>query len=242
MTTRWSPGTSAAIAAERKRIAESYRHMPLALTPEIYAPWQAAEMLAREERKRVAAMQLQRAHAFPAAHSRCLEVGCGSQGWLGELVTWGVSQRALHGIDLSAESVETARRCLPAADLRIGDATALPWSDAVFHLVIASTVFSSVLDTRVRAALAAEIRRVLRPGGAFVCYDLAVNNPRNRQVRRVTRRELRELFPDLDGTITAVTLAPPLARRIAPHSWTVATLLQALRPLRTHLLAVLIKR
>jgi hypothetical protein len=45
----------------------------------------------------------------------------------------------------------------------------------------------------------------------------------------------------LQGKIRPVTLAPPLARLLAPNSWTLATFLEAIPLLRTHLMAVLIK-
>ncbi len=90
--------------------------------------------------------------------------------------------------------------------------------------------------------MAREITRVLTPGGALLWYDFAVNNPRNPNVRKVGREELRALFPELRGRIRSATLAPPLTRMVAPRSWVAATLLEALPPLHTHLLAVLVKK
>jgi hypothetical protein len=90
--------------------------------------------------------------------------------------------------------------------------------------------------------VAADITRVLAPGGALLWYDFAVNNPRNPNVRRVGRKELQGLFPELRGSIRSVTLAPPLVRLVAPKSWLLATALEAFPFLRTHLLAVLLKR
>lgn len=229
------------IGIERERMLAAYANLPLSVTPEVYAPWQPAELLAREERKRVAARLLSRGGSFPGTKDLCLEVGCGTQGWLGDLTTWGVPQRNLHGIELDSRRVDTAQKCLPLADIRVGDATSLPWDDGRFQIVIASTVFSSILDARVRLFLAKEIVRVLSGGGVLLWYDFAYNNPRNPHVRRVGRREVRALFPELSGQIQSVTLAPPLARAIAPWSWTLATVLQAMPWLRTHLLAVLEK-
>jgi hypothetical protein len=105
--------------------------------------------------------------------------------------------------------------------------------------LIASTLFTSILDPEVRRRVAGEIVRVLAPGGALLWYDFAVNNPANPNVRRVTRRELARLFPSLSGPIRSVTLLPILARAVAPRCWTIATLLEAIPFLRTHLVAVL---
>ncbi len=89
--------------------------------------------------------------------------------------------------------------------------------------------------------VADEITRVLAPGGALLWYDCSVNNPRNANIRKVGRKHLIQLFPKLSGKIKTVTLAPPLARFVAPRNWTLATLLGSLPLLRTHLLAVLVK-
>ena len=122
---------------------------------------------------------------------------------------WGVPETNLHGIELSSDRVARALQVLPRADLRLGDAVSLPWESDTFKLVIASTVFTSILNDAVRQLVAKEIVRVLAPRGALLWYDFAVNNPRNSQVRGVGRRELRELFPELRGAIKSVTLAPP---------------------------------
>lgn len=198
-------------------------------------------MLMREERRRIAARLLRRRGAFPGLETPCCEVGFGRLGWLGDLVAWGVGERRLHGVELDPERAARARAVLPLADLRVGDAGDLPWPEASFELVVASTVFSSILDGPSRKRIAAEIRRVLCPGGVVLLYDFRVDNPRNPAVRGVGRKIIRGLFPGWPGEIRSLTLAPPLARRIAPWSYSLAVFLAALPFLRTHLLALLEK-
>lgn len=229
------------IAGERQRVQAEYRRREKEVSGDLYAPWNPSAILEHTERKRMAAMMLRQAGAFPEADAHCLEVGYGSLGWLGDLITWGVRQGNLHGIELDPVRARRAQEILPMADLRVGDATSLPWDSNMFRLAVVSTVFTSILDPKVRRRLADEVTRVLAPGGALLWYDFAVNNPRNPRVRRVDRKELRRLFLQLRGEIKSVTLAPPLARFIAPKSWVLATLLTAIPILRTHLLAVLIK-
>jgi hypothetical protein len=118
----------------------------------------------------------------------------------------------------------------------------MPWADGVYRLVITSTVFTSIRDREVQGLLAREITRLIAPSGALLWYDFAYNNPRNRNVRGVSRRRLRALFPGLDGPIRSVTLAPPIARLVAPRSRALAQMLEAVPLLRTHLLAVLVKK
>jgi len=206
-----------------------------------YAPWQRDVSLAVADRRRLAAELLNRAGAFPREGDAVLEVGCGSLGWLGEFMTWGVCETDLHGIERDQERASLAMRRFPAADLRIGDAASMPWTDSTFRLVVVSTVFSSILDSMTRRRMASEIVRVLAPSGALLWYDFAYDNPRNREVKGISRGEVRSLFSTLQGPIHRVTLAPPLARVVAPLSWTLASLLQGIPLLCTHLLAVLLK-
>ena len=184
---------------------------------------------------------LRNAGVFPGGQTRCLEIGFGALGWLGDLVTWGVAEGRISGIDLNTARVNLMRAQLPNADLRAGDASELPWDDCHFQLVIASTVFSSILDLEMRSKVANEIERVLTPGGSLLWYDFRFFNPRNPDVRCVTKNELRRLFPRLEGRCRSVTLAPPLCRMVAPLSWILACMLGSLPFLRTHLLAVLLK-
>jgi ubiquinone/menaquinone biosynthesis C-methylase UbiE len=194
----------------------------------------------RAGRKRAAAALLRRAGAFPVEGDPCLEIGYGQIGWLSELIEWGVRAPDLAGIEINAERAAVARRRLPDADLRIGDATALPWDAAFFQLVIASTVFSSVLDADVRARIAGEMWRVLRPGGSVLCYDLTVRNPANPHVQGMPVRAFRQLFPAGDLQARRVTLAPALGRFVA-RSWAVSTCLEAVPWLRTHVVVVIRK-
>jgi ubiquinone/menaquinone biosynthesis C-methylase UbiE len=226
---------------ERERILAEYQRRQEEIPAERYAPWNAAEELLRSGRRRRAARLLHRLDCFPQAGSPVLEVGVGRLGWLADLLGWGLKEGDLHGIDLDPERIEQARRALPGADLRLGDATTLPWADGHFQLVVASTVFSSILDPTAQETLAREIQRVLEPGGALLWYDLRWNNPANPQVRKIPKFRLRQLFPELRGAVVTTSLAPPLARVLAPFSFGLAALLEELPFLRSHLLAVLRK-
>jgi ubiquinone/menaquinone biosynthesis C-methylase UbiE len=233
--------SSDAVAIERQRILTEYERRAKYISPDLYAPWQPANQLMLAERRRVASKLLNDAGVFPRPSTECLEIGCGSLGWLGELISWGVGETHLHAIELDPARAKQAKTTLPAAEVIVGDAVELPWPTETFKLVVVSTMFSSILNNDVRNLVASEITRVLASGGALLWYDFAANNPKNPNVCKVTLSEVARYFPTLHGASKKVTLAPPLARWVAPRSWTVATLLQALPFLRTHLLAVLIK-
>lgn len=171
---------------------------------------------------------------------RVLDVGCGDGGFIRRLVSWGAEPANLAGVDLLEERVASAHRIDPCLDIRQVDASALPFEDASFDLAFQLTVFSSILDPLMRRAVAGEMARVLRPGGAVVSYDFRV--ARDRQNTRPLRvAELRGLFPGFTVDARRVTLVPPLARIVARWSWLACELLEAVPLLRTHELVVLRK-
>ena len=184
---------------------------------------------------------LRSAGVFPQPGESCLEIGFGTGGWFNQLREWEIAETDLHGIELSEIRAARAQAEWPNADLRVGDAVELPWSPHSFRLVIASTLFTSILADGVRQLIAKEIERVLAPGGALLWYDFAYNNPRNPHVRGVKRDEVKRLFPNLKGEIKRITLAPPLARAIVPRALPLAKFLEAVPLLRTHLMAVLVR-
>jgi hypothetical protein len=83
--------------------------------------------------------------------------------------------------------------------------------------------------------------RVLKPDGVVVWYDFLFDNPRNANVRGVNAGEIRRLFAGCRLDLRRITLAPPLARRIVPLSWSLARFLEHLRILNTHYLSVIRK-
>jgi ubiquinone/menaquinone biosynthesis C-methylase UbiE len=229
------------IAAEQKRLLAELRRRERQLSPDFDANWRPAALLGDMKVRIAAVTMLCRAGVLPKAGDPCLEVGYGTRGWLGVLIDWGVRETDLHGMEVDPVSAKQAQELLPLADLRVGNATELPWDNDTFRLVIASTVFTSILDPTVRRLVAEEITRVLAPGGAMLCYDFAFNNPRNPNVRKLSKKELTRLFPRLKGPIKSVELAPPLARLVAPRSMTLAFLLERVPLLRTHFVAALVK-
>ena len=182
----------------------------------------------------------------PLVGRRILDVGCGdgvigeSEGiHLNDLLKYGAEPANLHGIDLQPDVIARGRRLNLAVTLTVGSAEALPYPDGFFDIVAQSTVFSSILDIDMRRQVAAEMRRVVRSDGLILWYDFRVNNPWNRDIRRVSRREVEALFPDCHCRFWSSTLAHPLGRLVAPRSWLGAYLLERIPWLRTHALVAI---
>jgi len=173
---------------------------------------------------------------------RILEVGCGTGGVLRRFIQYGADPANLCGIDLLPDRIERARYLWPNVDFRCGNAEQLPYDDESFDIVMQFTVFTSILDPRMKRNVAREMLRVLKRGGIILWYDYHMNNPRNPDVRGVGKREIQALFPDCSIDLRRVTLAPPLTRLLAPYSWLVCYLLEKIPFLCTHYLGVIRKR
>ena len=193
------------------------------------------------ERRRLTRRMLDRAALLPLAHRRVLEVGSGSGAELAWLRELGASPSNLFGVDLLEDRVAAAREAYPELDFRQANAEHLDFEHGQFDLVLAITVFSSILDREMRRNVASEIVRVLRPDGALLWYDVRYDSLSNRNVRGVTAARVRDLFPSLQGELRTLTLLPPLARRLGPLTAGGYPLLSALPPLRSHLLGLLRK-
>jgi ubiquinone/menaquinone biosynthesis C-methylase UbiE len=118
------------------------------------------------------------AHALPHIQGpRVLEVSFGT-GWL---LTQYAGHHHTDGIDLNPALIDVARRNLTragvTADLRQGRVEALPYPDATFDTVVNTMAFTGYPDA---ATAAAELARVLKPGGRLVLIDINYPNNRNR--------------------------------------------------------------
>lgn len=93
-----------------------------------------------------------------------------------------------HAIDYTPEMVDACRQRFPHVDVQHGDACDLGrFADGSFALVVFSCAGIDMVGRRDRARILDEVRRVLRPGGAFVF------STHNRWHRRVPR--LFDLIP-----------------------------------------------
>ena len=97
--------------------------------------------------------------------ARILDLGCGT-GIVGRQLRERLGGAArIAGLDLHAGMLAVARDRAPDVDWREGDATAMPFEDHGFDLVLCQQMLQFVPD---RAAAVREVRRVLAPGGRFL--------------------------------------------------------------------------
>lgn len=122
---------------------------------------------------------------------------------------------SIEGNELIEERCEAFAQLLPNVSLHRGDACELPENmNGKFDVVFQSTVFTSILDAEFRGKLAGRIWELLRPGGVLLWYDFMYDNPFNRDVKGIPKKEAISLFPESRQVFSQkVTLAPPLGRR-----------------------------
>ncbi len=201
-----------------------------------YSLFNPANLFMLQSRQR-ACLDLLRPFA-PLNRRDILDVGCGAGGVLQELLAAGAHPARLHGTDLLPYRLEQARdRLLP--NLAAADGQHLPYADGSFDLALQFTVFSSILDPAIRSAMAREIARVVRPGGALLWYDFWWN-PTNPHTRGIRLAETRALFPASRIISRRITLAPPLVRILVGklHAWLLASFLERISLFNTHHLAL----
>ena len=112
-----------------------------------------------------------------------LDIGCGT-GSMAILAKQRVGPAgSVFGVDASVEMIAQARRKAVRADLTIefreAPAQALPFPDSQFDVVLSTLMFHHV-SRPARAELAAEARRVLRPGGRLLVVDFEKSAKRPR--------------------------------------------------------------
>jgi len=240
-----SPPTipSAPVDAEAReilRIRAEYERRRKEIPADFYSLGRPTNLFFDTQLVRGCIASLKHEGMFPLEGLSVADVGCGAGRWLLEFAQWEATD--LHGIELDEARLERARaRLSSTADLRVGDARFLPWAPNSFDLVSQFTLFSSILSPSVKQQVAAEMLRVLKPGGLILWFDLRIDNPRNTNVRGIPAGEIRSLFPNCPVRLRRVTLAPPIARLVVPISWLAAEILERIPFLRTHYLAVIRK-
>jgi ubiquinone/menaquinone biosynthesis C-methylase UbiE len=106
---------------------------------------------------------------FPG--SRVVDLGCGSGVFTNVLQRRGYR---CSGVDLSPNLIAIARAKYGGIEFHTGDIERLPFADASFDGVLLSGVLHHLPE---RSLCAAEVFRILRPGGKFFAFDPNRMNP-----------------------------------------------------------------
>lgn len=136
--------------------------------------------------------------ALPQVSGRVLDVACGTGGGSAMLAR----RAAVIGLDADAGAIELARSREPEVDFRLGAVPPLPFESAAFDTVVS---FETIEHLEADREFVAEIRRVLKPGGALLLStpnkevsspDGPPSNPWH--VREYRLDDLRRLLADFE--------------------------------------------
>lgn len=184
-----------------------------------------------------ALVDLFNAHDLQLEEMMILDVGCGKGSLLRYLLSLGARPERLFGVDLMPYRIADARLNSPSSmHFSIGLGQALPYPTARFDLISQFTVFSSIFDLEMQCRIAAEMIRVLKPGGHVLWYDM-------RYARSVTtcgieRATVESLFSSC-MPVTLHKLHPPFAAALARRSHFLTELWTSIPgPRKTHYLAL----
>lgn len=175
-------------------------------------------MLVLQERERLLWRVLRRRGLQDFAALRVFEAGCAGGYNLRQAVQWGARPGNVAGIDLNEASIEYCQTRAPAIRVHCGSAADIPEEGETFDLTLAFTLFSSVPEEGVAAAIAAELVRITRPGGLILVYDMRRGNPRNPAVHRVSGGDIERWFAGCEHRHHSLTLLPPAARMVGRYA------------------------
>jgi glycosyltransferase involved in cell wall biosynthesis/SAM-dependent methyltransferase len=169
---------------------------------------------------------------------RIIEIGAGSGSNLLFYQNLGFKWENIYANELLEERYRALCERLPHSTCILGDALKLEYKNE-FDIVFQSTVFTSILNQEFRKNLAHKMVEMLKPGGIIISYDFTWNNPQNKDVRKLTKKDIRSLFSQCNEIqFKRVTLAPPVSRRVG--RW--YDIVNFLFPfLRTHTIAIIKK-
>ena len=224
---------------ESQRIASVYGDRERVIPAGYYALSRPANLYRTQRRERATLRLLASWGWRDLADLSACEVGCGGGAELLRLVSWGARPENLCGVDLLADRIAGARALLPAARLEVEDARSTPFADGSFDLVMQLTLFSSVLDPEIRLAIAREMRRILKPGGKILWYDMRVVRP-DRPLVALGRAEIARLFPGCRLDLHPETLNPMISRITTKAPWTLSDMLSYVPGARSHYLGMIV--
>ena len=147
-------------------------------------------------------------------NAKILDLGCASGNFINSLLNIGIRKKNITGIDIRKNSIKNAKKRFPEIRFELMDARKLEYSDNTFDCIIIFTLFSSVLKSLDRKKIAEEAKRVLKSTGFIIFYDVRMNNPFNKNIIGMNKKELSRIFYDMKFVCARITLIPPIARNL----------------------------
>lgn len=226
---------------EIKNILERYQRRD-SLPANRYDPASPWIIMIEQEKERKLTNLLRRNGILPFKDKKLIEIGCGFGQNLLMFQKIGFNAKNLTAIELIESRYGKAKEILSSSvTVLLGDALEYNLPSNYYDIAFQSMVFSSILDDNFRKKLARKLLEIVKPGGIILWYDFIVNNPYNKDIRKINKKELRSLFPKCEIRMKSLTLAPPLARIVAKKYQFLYTLFNRVSFLRSNVLCLIKK-
>ena len=169
---------------------------------------------------------------------KLVEIGAGSGGNISGFLKMGFKLKNLVANELLDDRVEALKNNFPELEIYPGNVLEANFNQQ-FDVVFQSTVFTSILDKSLKQQIANKMLELVKPNGIILWYDFVYDNPNNKDVKGVSKQEIKQLFAKASKiTFKKVTLAPPIGRRVGK----LYGILNGMFPfLRSHVIAVIEK-
>jgi hypothetical protein len=154
------------------------------------------------------------------SEAKILEIGAGQGNNVATFLEAGFKKENIFANELLQERLVALQSKVLQQNIFSGNAINIDYN-LKFNCIYQSTVFTSILNNDDRKNLAKKMWEILEVDGLIFWYDFIYNNPKNKQVKKVTMEEIRLLFPTAKKiTFQKITLAPPIGRRVGKfYNW-----------------------
>ena len=167
-----------------------------------------------------------------------LEIGAGDGKNVNIFKSFGIKSENIWTNELIPDRIETIKK--RHNDIHVLEGNALEINNiGPFDIILQSLVFTSILDQKFKNNLAQKMYELIKSNGIIIWYDFVYNNPRNPDVKGVSRKKIKVLFPGANISFCKVTLVPLLGRRLGRFYNFINYLFPCLR---THVIAVIKKQ
>ena len=191
-----------------------------------------------EFEKELRLSRILRDESLDIRNSKLLEIGAGKGNSLLFFKRIGFKWENIYANELLDDRFDILKKDFNNVNLLYGDFLKVDLT-VKFNVIYQSLVFSSILNDDMKVKMARKIWEHILPGGLIIWYDFKFDNPNNRDVKGVRKKEVLQYFPHAKNiNFYDVTLLPPIGRRVGRYYNLVNFILPFLR---SHYIAVIKK-
>ncbi|MFO7891116.1 MAG: class I SAM-dependent methyltransferase [bacterium] len=190
------------------------------------------------ERERIYQKKILKHFRDKVSEIRFLEIGAGFGYNLHFIARMGIPWANIWANELLDNRIKALEQSFPTINIIPGDALDIN-ENLKFDLILISTVYTSILNNELRRNISEKALNLLENGGMILLYDFIYDNPGNKDVKSIKKKDIKSLFNEAAGIeFSSTTLAPPIGRRIG-NSYNIINNLFPF--LRSHLIASIYK-